>query len=134
MEQFLCRSRRARRLNLQKIDTRYQTDDVLEKIPMVKSTSRFHLFPRLKLGYRADKVGELALSYVQRVIRPYGSYLNVFTDRSDATHVWKGNPDLKDEMIHSVELSYSYATSAFWFSPSLYYRNKKNRHHGQSPG
>ena len=66
-------------------------------------------------------------SYVQRVIRPYGSYLNVFTDRSDATHVWKGNPDLKDEMIHSVELSYSYATSAFWFSPSLYYRNKKNR-------
>ena len=85
-------------LNLQKIDTRYQTDDVLEKIPMVKSTSRFHLFPRLKLGYR-----------------------------SDATHVWKGNPDLKDEMIHSVELSYSYATSAFWFSPSLYYRNKKNR-------
>ena len=82
-------------LNLQKIDTRYQTDDVLEKIPMVKSTSRFHLFPRLKLGYRADKVGELALSYVQRVIRPYGSYLNVFTDRSDATHVWKGNPDLK---------------------------------------
>lgn len=114
-------------LNWQKIDTRYQTDDVLEKIPMVKSTSRFHLFPRLKLGYRTDKVGELALSYVQRVIRPYGSYLNVFTDRSDATHVWKGNPDLKDEMIHSVELSYSYATSAFRFSPSLYYRNKKNR-------
>lgn len=114
-------------LNWQKIDTRYQTDDVLEKIPMVKSTSRFHLFPRLKLGYRTDKAGELALSYVQRVIRPYGSYLNVFTDRSDATHVWKGNPDLKDEMIHSVELSYSYATSAFRFSPSLYYRNKKNR-------
>lgn len=114
-------------LNWQKIDTRYQTDDVLEKIPMVKSTSRFHLFPRLKLGYRTDKVGELALSYVQRVIRPYGSYLNVFTDRSDATHVWKGNPDLKDEMIHSVELSYSYATSAFRLSPSLYYRNKKNR-------
>ena len=80
-------------LNWQKIDTRYQTDDVLEKIPMVKSTSRFHLFPRLKLGYRTDKAGELALSYVQRVIRPYGSYLNVFTDRSDATHVWKGNPD-----------------------------------------
>ena len=114
-------------LNWQKIDTRYQTDDVLEKIPMVKSTSRFHLFPRLKLGYRTDKAGELALSYVQRVIRPYGSYLNVFTDRSDATHVWKGNPDLKDEMIHSVELSYSYATSAFRLSPSLYYRNKKNR-------
>lgn len=114
-------------LNWQKIDTRYQTDDVQEKIPMVKSTSRFHLFPRLKLGYRTDKAGELAFSYVQRVVRPYGSYLNVFIDRSDATHVWKGNPDLKDELVHSAELSYSYATSAFRLSPSLYYRNKKNR-------
>lgn len=91
------------------------------------STSRFHLFPRLRLGYQTDKAGELALSYVQRVIRPYGSFLNVFTDRSDATHIWKGNPNLKDEMIHSVELSYTYATSAFRLSPSLYYRNKKNR-------
>lgn len=91
------------------------------------STSHFHLFPRLRLGYQTDKVGEWALSYVQRVIRPYGSFLNVFTDRSDATHIWKGNPNLKDEMIHSVELSYSYATSSFRFSPSLYYRNKKDR-------
>ena len=114
-------------LNWQKIDTRYQTDDVLEKIPTVKSTSRFHLFPRLKFGYQTDKVGELAFSYVQRVIRPYGSYLNVFTDRSDATHIWRGNPDLKDEMIHSIELSYSYATSVFRLSPSFYYRNKRNR-------
>ena len=43
-------------LNLQKIDTRYQTDDDGEKIPMVKSTSRFPSLPRLKLGYRTDKV------------------------------------------------------------------------------
>ncbi len=114
-------------LNWQKIDTRYQTDDVADKFPMVKSSSRFHLFPRLKLGYQTDKAGEFILSYAGRVIRPYGSYLNVFTDRSDATHIWKGNPDLKDEMIHSVELSYSYSTSAFRLSPSLYYRNKRNR-------
>lgn len=114
-------------LNWQKIDTRCQTGDVLEKTPMVKSTSRFHLFPHLKLGYRTDKAGEWALSYVQRVIRPYGSFLNVFTDRSDATHIWKGNPDLKDELIHSAELAYTFATSTFRLSPSLYYRNKKNR-------
>ena len=81
----------------------------------------------MKFGYQTDKVGELAFSYVQRVIRPYGSYLNVFTDRSDATHIWRGNPDLKDEMIHSIELSYSYATSVFRLSPSFYYRNKRNR-------
>lgn len=100
-------------LNWQKIDGHDRT--------------RFHLFPRLKWGYRTDRAGEWAFSYVQRVIRPYGSYLNAFTDRSDATHVWRGNPDLKDEMIHSAELSYSYATSAFRLSPSLYYRNKRDR-------
>lgn len=114
-------------LNWQKIDTRYQTDDVQEKFPMVKSTSRFHLFPRLKLGYQTERAGEFTLSYAERVIRPYGSYLNVFTDRSDATHIWKGNPDLKDEFVHSVELAYSYATPSFRLSPSLYYRNKKDR-------
>lgn len=86
-------------LNWQKIDTRNQAYDVLEKIPMAKSSSRFHLFPRLKFGCRTDKAGELAFSYVQRVNRPYGSYLNVFTDRSDATHIWRGNPDLKDELV-----------------------------------
>lgn len=89
--------------------------------------SRFRFYPRAKLGYKTHKAGELALSYVQRTIRPYGSSLNPFTDRSDATHIFTGNPDLEDEIIHSVELSYILATSNFTFTPGLYYRNKSNR-------
>ena len=92
-----------------------------------ESTSRFHVYPRVKLAYETAKAGEFALSYVQRAIRPYGADLNPFVDRSDATHIKRGNPDLKDEFIHSLELSYLYTTGNFRLSPSLYYRNKRNR-------
>lgn len=100
-------------LNWQKMDTSH--------------SSRFHLYPRLKLAYQTSKSGELSLSYVQRVIRPYGNDLNIFTDYSDATHIKRGNPDLKDEQIHALELSYTYSTPTWSVSPALYYRNKQNR-------
>lgn len=89
--------------------------------------TRLHLYPRVKLSYLANESGELSLSYLQRVIRPYGADLNSYTDMSDATHIRKGNPDLKDEFIHSLELSYQWTGSHFRVSPGIYYRNKTNR-------
>lgn len=89
--------------------------------------TRTHFYPRVKLAYETGKAGSFALSYTQRAIRPYGVDLNPFVDRSDATYIKKGNPDLKDEFIHSFELSYLYSNNHFRLSPSLYYRNKRNR-------
>lgn len=89
--------------------------------------SRFQAYPRVKLGYRTGSTGELSLSYIERVIRPYGADLNGFVDYSDATHVRQGNPDLKDELIHTLELAYRLGTSRLSFTPSVYYRNKANR-------
>lgn len=92
-----------------------------------KSTTRFHIYPRVTFSLETNKNGSLSLSYLQRVIRPYGADLCPFTNYSDATHLTQGNPDLKDEFIHSLELSYAWVTKSFRVAPALYYRNKSNR-------
>lgn len=89
--------------------------------------SRFYAYPRIRLGYRTENAGEWSLSYIERVIRPYGADLNPFVDSSDATHIRQGNPDLKNELIHTLELAYRFGTSRLSLSPGFYYRNKTNR-------
>ena len=92
-----------------------------------ETTNRFHLYPRAAFSYRFDKQQQLTLSYQQRVIRPTGAYLAPFKDTSDATHVFQGNPDLKDELINQVELGYTFSSPAFRLTPAVYYRNRSNR-------
>lgn len=89
--------------------------------------NRFNLYPRISLSYKTNETDRLSLHYQQRVIRPAGKDLNNFIDNSDATHISQGNPDLKDERIHSLELSYSMNMSKFRLTPAVYYRNKDNR-------
>ncbi len=88
---------------------------------------RFHLYPRVRLSYQIGETDALSLNYIQRVIRPLGKDLNHFVDISDATHIIQGNPDLKDERIHSVELSYALNLSHLRFSPAFYYRKRTSR-------
>lgn len=92
-----------------------------------ESNTRFHVYPRVKLSYQTGKASSLSLSYLQRVIRPYGADLSPFVNYSDPTHLSQGNPDLKDEFIHSLELSYLWVANRFRLSPAIYYRNKSNR-------
>ncbi len=89
--------------------------------------SRFYVYPRLRLGYRMENAGEWSLSYIERVIRPYGADLNPFVDTSDATRIRQGNPDLKNELIHTLELAYRFGTSRLSLFPGFYYRNKSDR-------
>jgi hypothetical protein len=91
----------------------------------VQSGVRF--YPRVKMAYQTRTSDELSLTYIQRVNRPYGIDLNPFIDRSDATYIKQGNPDLKNEYVHALELSYQFGMPRFRISPALYYRNKQNR-------
>ena len=90
--------------------------------------SRFHLYPRARVTYElADGDHFFSLGYQPRVIRPTGAYLCSFVDNSDATHITQGNPDLKDEFIHQVELAYRFSAPRFRLTPAVYYRNRSNR-------
>lgn len=91
-----------------------------------QGNNRFHLYPRARLGYDLQ-AGNLSLSYMQRTIRPYGASLSPYVDYSDATHLLRGNPDLKDEFVHLLELGYLFDRSGFHLSSNLYYRNRRDR-------
>lgn len=88
---------------------------------------RLYLYPRLRLSYRPNNRDALSLNFIQRVIRPTGTELNDFVNISDATHIIQGNPDLKEEIVSSLDLTYTLNLPAFRLSPALYYRHKANR-------
>lgn len=109
------------------VEAGLQAEVNAQKFKTQKSNTRFHVYPRVKFSLQTGNAGSLSLSYLQRVIRPNGADLSPFTNYSDPTHLSQGNPDLKDEFIHSLELSYLLVANRFRFSPAIYYRNKSNR-------
>ena len=92
-----------------------------------EATNRFRLYPRARLEYALRETDRLSLQYQERVIRPAGSFLNTYVDYADATHLVQGNPDLKDELIHSLELAYEWNGPTYRLTPALYYRYRSNR-------
>lgn len=99
----------------------------MDESSLSRKSDRFHLYPRARFTYEVNRNNRLSLSYQQRVIRPNGSYLCSFVNSSDATHVTQGNPDLKDELVHSMELGYQFSAPRFRLTPAVYYRNRTNR-------
>ena len=64
----------------------------------------FDLFPSAALTYELPQDTRLQLSYSKRIERPDAGELNPFTDRSDQLNLVTGNPTLKPEYTHAVEL------------------------------
>lgn len=87
----------------------------------------YHLYPRIRFSYLTNTSDAFTISYIQRVIRPLGAELNDFIDQSDATHIFRGNPDLKNEFIHSLDIAYTLNLPHLRVIPALYYRNRTHR-------
>ncbi|MDM8173653.1 TonB-dependent receptor [Olivibacter sp. 47] len=69
----------------------------------------------------------LRLSYNQRLLRPGITYLNPFVNRSDVNNIRYGNPNLKPEKSHQIELSYSnFAYKNLFFNLSPFFRSIDN--------
>lgn len=64
----------------------------------------FDLFPSAVLAYAFAEESRVQLSYSKRIERPDAGELNPFTDRSDQLNLVTGNPELKPEYVHAVEL------------------------------
>ncbi len=92
-----------------------------------QTNTGLHWYPRLRLAYQTGANSEWRLTYQQRVIRPYGADLNPFIDRADATHIKQGNPDLRDEYIQSLELTWPFSVGRTRMAPAVYYRYRSNR-------
>jgi len=82
------------------------------------------LYPTLHLAYKVSEAGELQLNYSRRINRPEVDELNPFTEYNDPRNLEAGNPHLKPENIHSVELGYQWRNDGLSLVPSIYYRYK----------
>jgi len=86
------------------------------------SNNYFNLFPTLHLSYALGENQELGLSYGRRLNRPDADEMNPFPEYQDPRNVEAGNPNLKPEQVHSIELGYQLRKNGFTFTPGLYYR------------
>jgi outer membrane receptor protein involved in Fe transport len=88
------------------------------------SNKYFKFFPTLHLAYAMSDFEELQLNYSKRINRADGDEHNPFAEYTDPRNKEAGNPKIKPEQIHSVELGYHLKNEQFSFIPSLYYRYK----------
>ncbi len=91
---------------------------------MIIPNDYFKLYPTLHLAYKLNGDQEVQMSYSRRVNRADSDEHNPFAEYKDPRDREAGNPLLKPEQIHSLELGYRLQKDRFTFIPSLYYRYK----------
>lgn len=84
------------------------------------------LFPSasLQLNLKSDEF--VKFGYSKRINRPDLDELNPFVDITDALNPHGGNPYLKPEIIHILEMSYNKEWDKYSFSTNAFYRNANN--------
>ncbi len=69
------------------------------------------VFPSGFVTYLFDNENDMQLSYTRRVDRPGFFQLLPYIDYSDSLNLSRGNPDLKPQFTHTVELSWNHKFS-----------------------
>jgi len=82
----------------------------------------FKIYPTLHLGYELNSNNDLSVSYSKRINRPDADELNPYPEYSDPRNAEAGNPNLKPEQIHSIELGYQWSHSLAQVTSTLFYR------------
>ena len=106
-----------------------QTDvksHLVEPIDSLIPNDYFNFFPSIRLAYEIDQFQNIGLSYGKRINRPEADMLNPYPEYIDPRNAVSGNPLLKPEEIHSLELSYQNVGEQFTFTQTLFYRYKNN--------
>lgn len=90
------------------------------------SNDYLKLFPSASLQLNLASDESLKFGYSKRINRPELDQLNPFVDITDALNPHGGNPYLKPEIIHIVELNYNKEFDKYSFSGNAFYRNANN--------
>lgn len=80
------------------------------------------LFPSGSLSKTLKGGQQLQASYSRRINRPNRQFLNPFPQFVDNQTIRTGNPDLRPEFIHSVEVMFQQPVKIGMFSMETYYR------------
>jgi len=86
----------------------------------------FNFFPSGTLRYSLEKKGEFSLGYSRRINRPNADNLNPFTSYADPFNLRRGNPELRPEYIHSIDLGYEWSSKQITLAVTAYQRYATN--------
>lgn len=86
----------------------------------------FNLFPSATITAYLRGADFIKLNYSRRINRPGLGQLNPFIDITDSLNPHGGNPYLKPELVHSLELGYNREGTKFSASSNLFYRYASN--------
>jgi outer membrane receptor protein involved in Fe transport len=106
-------------------ETTNAASDLYSNITIVR-LQYTRLYPTLHTLYKIAKNQDLQLNYSRRIRRPADEDLNPYPQYLDMWNIPKGNPYLKPEDIHSLELGYKLKQQSVTFLSTLYYRYTKN--------
>ena len=86
--------------------------------PGSDSYDYFKAYPNFRLSYNIDYASRLALYYTSRVDRPGEQELRIFPKYDDPEILKVGNPYLRPQFTHNIELAYerTWDTGSFIFS------------------
>lgn len=73
----------------------------------------FDLIPSLTIGYQPKQGQNLRVGYTQRLSRPGIWHLNPYVNDRDPYNISTGNPSLKSEVSHTINMSYGKYTPGF---------------------
>ncbi|MFN3556392.1 MAG: TonB-dependent receptor domain-containing protein [Bacteroidales bacterium] len=82
-----------------------------------------NLFPTLHLRRNLENNQAVQISYSRRINRPHNRNINPFVRYNSEFDVSFGNPDLKPELINSLELGYTRFWQTTTVNPSIFYRH-----------
>lgn len=104
-----------------RIEQSYQEPNLISKNESYKN-EYFNLFPSAFVRYQVMKAGEISLGYSRRINRPNADNLNPFTSYADPYNLRRGNPALRPEFIHSIDLGFEYTQKKWSLTASVYQR------------
>ena len=83
------------------------------------------LFPSIHLSYRINDSHQINGGYSRRVSRPNFRHVNPFSVNPQYSQR-EGNPNLRPEFGHNLELNYQFLSSSVQWSSSVFYRRKND--------
>jgi len=86
-------------------------------------TSRYYnFFPSAFIGYDFENQSGVQLSYSRRIERPTFLDLTPFFTLRDRRNIWRGNPNIRPEYTHAIELGYLKYWDKGTLSAIVYFR------------
>jgi outer membrane receptor protein involved in Fe transport len=87
---------------------------------------QWDIFPSLQLYRKLSHGRSLRLGYSKRIDRPTTKALAPFKNHRHSEAIWIGDPDLKPEISHNMELGFVKVMDKISFSTTLYHNRTQN--------